>query len=121
MKLHTRQQAPKEGRREESEGEKKMSEWKLVYECMEGIVAREPAFESFRGTGLERSAALAEDLEALAERDPPAFLCHFYNQYFAHTAGGRMIGNQMSDKLLDGKDLAFYQWDGDLPAMMAQA
>ena len=26
MKLHTRQQAPKEGRREESEGEKKMSE-----------------------------------------------------------------------------------------------
>ena len=123
-----------------------LAESKVVYECMEGIVAREPAFESFRGTGLERSAALAEDLawweatfgaspeaapegsgstyaeylEALAERDPPAFLCHFYNQYFAHTAGGRMIGNQMSDKLLDGKDLAFYQWDGDLPAMMAQ-
>ena len=65
-------------------------------------------------------SAYAEYLEALAERDPPAFLCHFYNQYFAHTAGGRMIGNQMSDKLLDGKDLAFYQWDGDLSAMMAQ-
>ena len=27
---------------------------------------------------------------------------------------------EMSDKLLDGKDLAFYQWDGDLSAMMAQ-
>ena len=31
-----------------------------------------------------------------------------------------MIGNQMSDKLLDGKDLEFYQWDGDLAEMMAQ-
>ncbi len=31
-------------------------------------------------------------LAELAESNPQAFLCHFYNIYFAHTAGGRMIG-----------------------------
>lgn len=31
-------------------------------------------------------------LEDLAATNPQAFLCHFYNIYFAHTAGGRMIG-----------------------------
>lgn len=38
------------------------------------------------------------------------FTCHFYNFYFAHTAGGRMIGKMMSDKLLDGHKLNFYLW-----------
>jgi len=38
------------------------------------------------------------------------FTCHFYNFYFAHTAGGRMIGKMMSDKLLDGHKLNFYKW-----------
>ena len=31
-------------------------------------------------------------LEKLAKDDPAAFICHFYNFYFAHTAGGKMIG-----------------------------
>lgn len=35
-------------------------------------------------------------LEELSEQDPPAFICHFYNVYFAHTAGGRMIGKKVS-------------------------
>jgi hypothetical protein len=39
----------------------------------------------------------------------PEFVCHYYNFYFAHTAGGRMIGKQMSALLLDKKTLAFYQ------------
>ena len=39
------------------------------------------------------------------------FVCHFYNFYFAHTAGGRMIGKMMSDKLLGGRTLEFYQWE----------
>ncbi len=34
-------------------------------------------------------------LEKLAKEDPPAFICHYYNFYFAHTAGGRMIGNKV--------------------------
>jgi len=36
--------------------------------------------------------AYAVKLRELAAADPPAFICHYYNYYFAHTAGGRMIG-----------------------------
>jgi len=70
-------------------------------------------------TGLERTQALAKDLAhfesqgfqipapgkagteyaeyltQLAHSNPPAFICHFYNVYFAHTAGGRMIGKKV--------------------------
>lgn len=73
----------------------------------------------FRSTGLERSEKLAKDLkwfkdqghtipepsspgasyaqylEELSEKDPQAFICHFYNIYFAHSAGGRMIGKKV--------------------------
>lgn len=73
----------------------------------------------FRNTGLERSQSLAKDLEwfkeqgysipepsepgvtyancleELAQKDPQAFICHFYNVYFAHSAGGRMIGRKV--------------------------
>jgi len=34
-------------------------------------------------------------LRQLAKDNPQAFLCHFYNIYFAHTAGGRMIGTKV--------------------------
>jgi heme oxygenase (biliverdin-producing, ferredoxin) len=74
---------------------------------------------AFRNTGLERSEALKKDLEwfkdqghtipepsspgisyahyleELSEKDPQAFICHFYNIYFAHSAGGRMIGKKV--------------------------
>ena len=45
-----------------------------------------------------------------------SFFCAFTdNFYFAHTAGGRMIGKRMADMLLEGKTLNFYQWDkGDV-------
>lgn len=73
----------------------------------------------FQNTGLERSAGLTKDLEwfasegheippvgdegnkyaellkTLAENDPPAFICHFYNVYFAHSAGGKFIGQKV--------------------------
>lgn len=76
----------------------------------------------FQKTGLERSQALADDiawytqqfnlpqpvvtedgpgmqyakhLRELAADDPQYFICHFYNYYFAHTAGGRMIGSKV--------------------------
>ena len=78
----------------------------------------------FKNTGLERSEKLAIDLEwfkeqgyeipeptapgktysqylkDLAEKDPQAFICHFYNIYFAHSAGGRMIGRKVKKPLL---------------------
>ena len=158
MKLHTKEQAPKEGERK-ADPNASMRAWtptkegylrflvesKAVYDTLEGIMAEaaHPAYARFQDTGLERAAALerdlawfagqgmevpassgvgkeyAEELARLAEEDPPAFMCHFYNQYFAHTAGGKMIGKKMSDMLLDGKELEFYKWDGDLQEMMA--
>lgn len=117
---------------------------KVVYDTLEDIVqkATYPAYAEFRNTGLERSEKLAKDLEwfrqqghiipepsspgisyakylqELSEKDPPSFLCHFYNVYFAHTAGGRMIGRKVAEKILDGRELEFYKWDGDLPELL---
>ncbi|KAM7263274.1 hypothetical protein ACFE04_000957 [Oxalis oulophora] len=117
---------------------------KFVYDTIEDIVqtAPNPIYAEFRDTGLERSESLAKDLEWFKEQgyqipepsapgvtyasylkelsvnDPPAFICHFYNVYFAHTAGGRMIGRKVSEKLLDKKVLEFYKWDGDLPTLL---
>ncbi|XLT29327.1 hypothetical protein HN873_060619, partial [Arachis hypogaea] len=86
--------------------------------------------DEFRNTGLERCANLAKDLKwfkeeghaipepsspglnyakylkELSESDEQAFICHFYNIYFAHSAGGRMIGKK------------FYKWDGNLSQLL---
>lgn len=117
---------------------------KLVYDTLERIVEEAPVpyYAEFRNTGLERSASLAKDLEwfreqgysipepsapglayasyleELAKKDPQAFICHFYNVYFAHTAGGRMIGKKVAEKLLNKKELEFYKWDGDLRQLL---
>lgn len=117
---------------------------KLVYDTLERIVdeAPVPYYAEFRNTGLERSESLAKDLEwfreqgysipepstpgltyasyleELAKKDPQAYICHFYNVYFAHTAGGRMIGKKVAEKLLNKKELEFYKWDGDLRQLL---
>ena len=79
------------------------------------LAADAPAVAAFANTGLERSAALAKDVEWLAREkglvaapatgagaeyakvlrglsatDPPAFLCHWYNVYFAHSGAPRV-------------------------------
>jgi heme oxygenase len=101
------------------------------------------ADELFRDTGLERSERLAKDLEwfesqghtipepgpagtsyaefltELSEKNVPAFICHFYNVYFAHSAGGRFIGKRVAEMILDGRELEFYKWDGELPELLA--
>jgi len=113
---------------------------RLVYACFEEIVGEVPEFAPLRNSGLERVAALELDIvwfreegvpepeagepgtryvqllrEIVAEGRLRAFVCHFYNFYFAHTAGGRMIGKMMAAKLLDGRELNFYQWpQGDV-------
>lgn len=51
--------------------------------------------------------AYADAVLAACERGgAPAFACHYYNHYFAHTAGGRMIGRRMQE--LFDVELAFY-------------
>ena len=57
----------------------------------------------------------ASFLEKLAA---PAFVCHFYNYYFAHTAGGRMIGQRVMDSVFGGHLFEFYKWDGDVKEIL---
>jgi len=148
MRLHTRQQAPKEGEREAPVQKEPyvpthmdylrfLVDSRHVYEAMEEIVNEYSDLETFRSTGLERTKGLdidiawiaseytdgeipevgeagskyAENLKDIAKRSIPAFMCHYYNHYFAHTAGGRMIGKQMSSLLLNKKTLEFYKWE----------
>ncbi|XP_047327134.1 heme oxygenase 1, chloroplastic-like [Impatiens glandulifera] len=117
---------------------------KLVYDTLETIVQKAsfPEYGEFINTGLERSESLKKDLEwfteqgytipepsspgvtyanylkELSEKDPQAFICHFYNVYFAHSAGGRMIGKKVAEMILDKKELEFYKWDGELPQLL---
>lgn len=106
-----------------------------VYQAMEEIVNDKDELAVFRNTGLERTKPLQEDIEFMVkeygltspevgpagmeyadelrrmarEGAIPEFICHYYNFYFAHTAGGRMIGKQMSALLLNKKTLEFYK------------
>ncbi|KAL6878228.1 hypothetical protein ACP4OV_012398 [Aristida adscensionis] len=99
----------------------------------------------FRKSGLERSDSIAKDLDwfreqgiaipepstsgstyatyltELAESCAPAFLSHYYNIYFAHTTGGVAIGNKISKKILDGRELEFYKWDTDVENLLKNA
>ena len=116
-----------------------------MYDTMESLMAggANPLFASFVDTGLERGPALAKDiawfeseglkaapasgagaeyaavLRGLAASDPPAFLCHWYNVYFAHSAGGRMIGSQVGKTLALSRELAFYQYQGEMADHLA--
>lgn len=151
MKLHTRSQAPKEGKAPEKKERstytpshadylKFLVDSQCIYQAFEDVVNELDELSVFRNTGLERVLALDNDIEFMVgeyneekpavgkpgldyageirtmgeEKKIPEFMCHFYNFYFAHTAGGRMIGKQMSALLLDKKTLEFYKWDGDL-------
>ncbi|KAK3164524.1 hypothetical protein QOZ80_1AG0020470 [Eleusine coracana subsp. coracana] len=111
---------------------------KLVFDTLEAVVncVSLPWYAELRNTGLERSAALKKDLEwfrqqghaipepsapgitfasyleELSENAPPAFVCHFYNAYFGHAAGGRNIGKMVAEKILNNKEMEFYRWEG---------
>ncbi|KAM7521035.1 hypothetical protein LguiB_019997 [Lonicera macranthoides] len=117
---------------------------KLVFDTIEGIVdeCRDISYAYFRNTGLERSKCFSKDLEwfrqqdiaipepsnpgvtyanyleELAAKSPPLFLCHFYNIYFSHIAGGQVIGKQVSERLLEGREMEFYSWEGDAAEML---
>ncbi|KAM3758292.1 hypothetical protein ACB098_01G032500 [Castanea mollissima] len=117
---------------------------KLVFNTVERIVdeSSHVAYAYFRKTGLERSEALEKDLEwlrqqgfvipepsgpgisyakylgELSEKSAPLFMCHFYNIYFSHIAGGQVIARQVSKKLLEGRELEFYRWEGDVAELI---
>ncbi|KAK8501341.1 hypothetical protein V6N13_027039 [Hibiscus sabdariffa] len=117
---------------------------KLVYDTLEEIIeeAAFPSYGEFRNSGLERSEKLAMDLEwfrqkgyavgepsapgvtyahylkQLSDHDPQAFICHFYNVYFANSAGGRIISNKITREILDNKELEFYKYDADLSQLL---
>lgn len=106
-----------------------------VYQAMEDVVNSNDELSMFCNTGLERTVPLETDIEWMCreynlerpavsaygkeyaneirriaeEGTIPEFMCHYYNFYFAHTAGGRMIGKQMAALLLDKKTLEFYK------------
>nr|GLL18230.1 probable inactive heme oxygenase 2, chloroplastic [Ipomoea trifida] len=112
---------------------------KLVFGTIERIVdeSSDVSYAYFRKTGLERADCISKDLEwfsqqgnvipepsnpggdyskyleELAETNPPLFLCHFYNIYFSHIAGGQVIAKKVSEKLLEGRVLEIYTWEGD--------
>ena len=107
-----------------------------VYQAFEDAVGDLDDMTLFRDTGLERVKALDEDIVFLCDEygvakpdvgefgksyaeeirrmakdgAVPELMCHFYNHYFAHTAGGIMIGKAMAAALLDKKVLNFYKW-----------
>lgn len=144
MRLHTREQAPKEGQAPAKEKPKEpyiptcmdylrfLVDSQQVYQVLEDIVNERDELAVFRDTGLERTERLEHDIQFMMKEykierpevgEPgksyaklirelggvPAFVCHYYNHYFAHTAGGRMIGKQMSALLLDKRTLEFYK------------
>merc|ERR1719253_680541 len=79
MKLHTRDQAPKEG---QQPAEKPVSKWepgreeylqflvdsRHVYQCLEDIVNENEVLSTFADSGLERAAALEKDIAWLRRR-----------------------------------------------------
>jgi len=111
-----------------------------VYQAIEDAVFNREELAVFRNSPLDRVKALDKDIDFMENEfsiEKPdvgkpgkdyadvirrlgkdgciaELLCHYYNFYFAHTAGGRMIGKQMSSLLLDRKTLEFYKWDGNL-------
>ncbi|XP_047958666.1 probable inactive heme oxygenase 2, chloroplastic isoform X1 [Salvia hispanica] len=123
---------------------------RLVFSTVERIVdeSTDVSYVYFRRTGLERSDCILRDLEwlreqgheipepsnpgvnyvkyleDLADKSPPLFLCHFYNIYFSHIAGGQVISRQIqtryqvSDMLFDGRELEIYKWDGDAEELL---
>lgn len=156
MKLHTRKQAPKEGKApEKRETEPYVTthadylaflvDSQYVYEAMEEAVNANESLKQFRNTGMERTKPLETDIQFMVneygiarpdvskialdyanlvrklamENKVPELICHFYNHYFAHTAGGMMIGKRMSELLLDNKTLEFYKWEGDISEIKA--
>ncbi|CAK8569536.1 unnamed protein product [Lathyrus sativus] len=114
-----------------------------VFSTLERIIdhSDNDSYAYMRKTGLERSEGILKDLEWLKEEgveipnpsspgityakyleelaeNTPLFLSHFYNIHFSHITAGQAITKQVSEKLLEGKELEFYNWEGDVQEML---
>ncbi|KAL2943478.1 putative inactive heme oxygenase 2 chloroplastic [Bienertia sinuspersici] len=111
--------------------------WEFLHKKAATPLGHKSLFAYFRRTGLERSGNLARDLgwfsqegmaipepsnpgvsyasylKEIAEKSGPLFLSHFYNVYFSHIAGGQVIAKQVAQKLVNQRDLEFFNWEGD--------
>lgn len=160
MRLHTKDQAPREGEQETSalpidawyppkeDFMQFLVDSHCVYKFFETELAHpsttHPIFSRFVDNGLERLDALEKDMtylngmgistpeptaaatsyitymRNLLENKPESLLCHWYNYYFAHSAGGRMIGRLMQDRLFAGRSFAFYEWETDVKVILSK-
>ena len=107
------------------------------------LAVQKPGLELLVNSGLERVDSLQKDIAfiestyGLAAPAPSAaateyadflknikedgvFVVHFYNYYFAHTAGGRMIGQKVMDEVFGGHLFEFYKWDRDVKEILAE-
>jgi heme oxygenase len=147
MKLHTKEQAPREGQalsKRQANYIPTLEDYlqflvdsKHVYEAFENAVQINPELASLQNTGLERVLPLEADINFIVDEyniprptvgkhgkeyallinelipdangSVPEFICHFYNFYFAHLAGGRMFGKKMSSLLLNNRTLQYYK------------
>ncbi|KAJ1396942.1 heme oxygenase-like [Sesbania bispinosa] len=75
----------------------------LVFSTLERIVdeSENVSYAHMRKTGLERSEGLSKDLE-----------------WFKEQAAGQVVAKKVSERLLEGKELEFYRWEGDVPEML---
>ncbi|KAL5061230.1 hypothetical protein RYX36_032834 [Vicia faba] len=111
-----------------------------VFATLERIIddSDDVSYAYLRKTGLERSEGILKDLEwlkeegveipnpssrgityakyleELAETSAPLFLSHFYNIHFSHITGGQVITKQVSERLLEGKELEFCKWEASI-------
>lgn len=157
MRLHTKEQAPKEGEAQapaqppvpysptHMDYLRFLVDSNAVYVALEEIVNGSEKLARLRNSGLERTQALEKDIAWMCDKyglekpdvgmagkgyaeklkaimangddDIPEFMCHYYNTYFAHLAGGRMMGKHFSKSLLDGETLEFHKWGENVNAL----
>ena len=113
----------------------------VVYEAFESKLAKAD-LSVLQNSGMERVEALKTDIsfikstyglsapapssqateyaDYLQSLDTNVFVVHFYNYYFAHTAGGRMIGQTVMDSVFGGHLFEFYKWERDVKEILTE-
>lgn len=91
-------------------------------ERVEGLKKDIAFLESTYGLSVPAPSAAATEYASFLQniKEDGVFVVHFYNYYFAHTAGGRMIGQKVMDEVFGGHVFEFYKWDRDVKEILAE-